>query len=83
MIKNQWFYVFLKCSLLYVLTKTLKLFAILYKMWWSISYIDNMYVIIVIIIIIIIINTIVNILQFTRKEIGGKVFPRLLASKTG
>lgn len=79
MIKNQWFYVFLKCSLLYVLTKTLKLFAMLYKMWWSISYIDNMYVIIVITII----NTIVNILQFTRKQIGGKVFPRLLASKTG
>ena len=42
-----------------------------------------MYVIIVIIIIIIIINTIVNILQFTRKEIEGKVFPRLVASKTG
>lgn len=79
MIKNQWFYVFLKCSLLYVLTKTLKLFAMLYKMWWSISYIDNMYVIIVIIII----NTIVKILQFTRKEIGGRVFPRLLVSKTG
>ena len=79
MIKNQWVYVFLKCSLLYLLTKTLKLFAILYKMWWSISYIDNMYVIIVITII----NTIVNILQFTRKQIGGKVFPRLLASKTG
>ena len=80
MIKNQWVYVFLKCCLLYLLTKTLKLFAILYKMWWSISYIDNMYVILLLIIII---NTILNILQFTRKEIGGKVSPRLLASKTG
>lgn len=36
-----------------------------------------------VIIVIIIINTIVKILQFTRKEIGGRVFPRLLVSKTG